>query len=501
MREHRAAQGEKGFSILTVDDDPLITATIQAYFQRSGYCVDAENDPVRAVERVREGSYDILLLDFLMTPICGDEVVARIRAFDQEISIILLTGHRSMAPPLRTVRELSIQGYYEKSERFDQLELLVESCVKSIVQMRTVRRYQVGLTDILDTLPDLYKSREIADIAREAIHRMDDIMDCRSSALYLKAGIFPQPPAEGGLVAFATGSSCFPEPTGGGRALLRSLKEGGGVLQRDGWLLLSLTDEAGKTVGALAAEFETPPDHQQRQLMQVFVRQLAVVLHNAKLGGLLQRKNEELAQTNERMKDSYAEMISALRLMVDAKDDYTRGHSDRVSYYAQRIARRLGRDDDYCERVRLAGLFHDVGKMSIPDRILLKDDGLTEEEYDTIKNHSEAGARILSSVRYFEEILPIIRAHHERLDGGGYPDGLLGEQIPEEARIIAVADAYDAMTSDRRYRHKIVRELVLEELRSCSGKQFDPRVVTAFLDIMEDTQLEQREELDEISMA
>lgn len=144
-RSNRVTQNQ--ISILTLDDDPIITDTIQAYFRRSGYHVDIENDPNAAIERVRNGKYDILLLDFLMTPICGDQVVEEIRKFNQDIYIILLTGHKSMAPPVKTIRQLDIQGYYEKDDRFDQLELLVESCVKSIRQMRTIREYQAELVE------------------------------------------------------------------------------------------------------------------------------------------------------------------------------------------------------------------------------------------------------------------------------------------------------------------------------------------------------------------
>lgn len=146
MRKHKNT-GRKEFSILTLDDDPLMTSTLQAYFQRSGYQVDAENDPYKGIERVRTGNYDILLLDFLMSPICGDQVVEEIRAFNKDIFILLLTGHKSMAPPVQTIRSLDIQGYYEKSDRFDQLELLVESCVKSIRQMRDIKAYQTELAE------------------------------------------------------------------------------------------------------------------------------------------------------------------------------------------------------------------------------------------------------------------------------------------------------------------------------------------------------------------
>lgn len=156
MRKNRALAPQSDCSILAVDDDPIMTLSLQSYFQAAGYHVDVENDPVNAIQRVREGHYDILLLDFLMMPISGDQVVEQIRQFNDELYIILLTGHKSMAPPIKTIRELAIQGYYEKSDRFDQLELLVESCVKSIRQMRTIRSYQQGLDKILYVMPHIY---------------------------------------------------------------------------------------------------------------------------------------------------------------------------------------------------------------------------------------------------------------------------------------------------------------------------------------------------------
>ena len=152
MRISKRETTLNNFSILTLDDDPIITSTIQAHFQRAGYLCDMEHEPYRAIERVREGTYDILLLDYLMSPICGDQVVEEIRKFNQDIYIILLTGHKSIVPPVQTIRELDIQGYHEKTDSFDQLELLVESCVKSIKQMRTIRKYQEELSAANESL-------------------------------------------------------------------------------------------------------------------------------------------------------------------------------------------------------------------------------------------------------------------------------------------------------------------------------------------------------------
>ena len=317
-------------SILTVDDDPIITSTIKDYFERLGYEVDSENNPVNAIERVRVGKYDIMLLDFLMTPICGDQVVEEIRKFNKDLFIILLTGHKSMAPPVKTMRQLDIQGYYEKDDRFDQLELWVESCVKSIKHLRTIRDYQ-----------------------------------------------------------------------------------------------------------------------------------------------------EDLSR-------AYIQSIETLRTVVETRDSETRGHSERVSIIAEALAKRLGLPADEVELIRTAGLFHDIGKIGVPDAILLKCGPLTNDEYSQIKQHPVQGEMILSTYTPFKEILPIVRGHHERLDGSGYPDKLHKEEICIGAKIIAVADSFDAMVSNRTYRKGLSLEKAIGELTRNKGVQFDSDIVDRFVEMLEE---------------
>lgn len=316
-------------SILTLDDDPIITSTIQAYFQRSGYHVDVENNPYTAIERIRTGSYDILLLDFLMAPICGDQVVEEIRKFNKELFIILLTGHKSMAPPVKTIRQLDIQGYYEKNDRFDQLELLVESCVKSIKQMRTIKEYKADL------------------------------------------------------------------------------------------------------------------------------------------------------------EKAYVQTIETLRHVVESRDKETKGHSERVAILAKALAEEMQLAQDDIETIHIAGLFHDVGKIGIPDSILLKNGSLTKEEFMTIKGHPAEGERIIVSYAPFKNLLNIVRGHHERYDGTGYPDGKAGNDICLGARIIAVADSFDAMMSNRTYRRGLGFDKTMDELVKGKGTQFDPAIVDAFLKLVE----------------
>lgn len=344
MRRSKAIV-ENRMSILTVDDDPIITSTIQAYFQRSGYQVDVENDPGAAIERVRNGNYDIMLLDFLMTPICGDQVVEEIRKFNEDLYIILLTGHKSMAPPVKTIRQLEIQGYYEKDDRFDMLELLVESCAKSIRQMRIIRQYQA-----------------------------------------------------------------------------------------------------------------------------------------------------QVQEQNEKLTEAYMQTIETLRFVVETRDKETRGHSERVSSLGTELARQMGLSEEEIDRIRVAGLFHDIGKVGVPDAVLLKNGPLTEEEFREIKLHPAGGEKMLAPYSPFKELLPIVRGHHERFDGKGYPDGLTGEKICLGARIIAVADSFDAMISNRTYRKGLGFERTMEEMNKGRNTQFDSRVVDALMGLIEKMGREQFEE-------
>ncbi|MGW4028012.1 HD-GYP domain-containing protein [Streptomyces sp. NPDC004838] len=171
--------------------------------------------------------------------------------------------------------------------------------------------------------------------------------------------------------------------------------------------------------------------------------------------------------------------IRALVQAVGLKDRYTRGHGERVGQASVLIARELGMDEERVERVRFAGILHDVGKLGVPTRVLRKDGPLTPEERRVIERHPEHGHEIVRGIGFLGEARAGILHHHERLDGTGYPYGLAGERIPEFARVVAVADAFDAMTSTRSYRRARTVEAALEELERCAGTQFDPRMVTA----------------------
>ena len=336
MRHSEQNTQIKPYKIIAVDDESGIIDSLSVFLKRSGYQLTGVTDPLEAIERVKNEHFDLMLLDFIMTPIHGDKVVEEIRKFNDTLYILLLTGHKDLAPPLETIRKLSIQGYCEKSDKFDQLLLLIESAIKSIEQMNM-----------------------IASI------------------------------------------------------------------------------------------------------------------------------NLELKKSKEDLEKAYLESIETLRYTVEAKDKYTKGHSDRVSEYSVLIGKKIGLDLDELKKLRIGGLFHDIGKIGVPDSILLKTERLTDEEYSEIKNHPSIGKHILSSASIFSDIIPIVYHHHEKYDGTGYPGKLKGEEIPLLARIAAIADTFDAMTSKRSYRDALSIDVAKEEIKRCAGTQFDPKLVEAFLNLFE----------------
>ncbi len=200
-------------------------------------------------------------------------------------------------------------------------------------------------------------------------------------------------------------------------------------------------------------------------------------------------QEEEVAHLTDRQQFSqhlFEQTVTALVNAVDAKDTYSHGHSLRVAEYSQKIAKKLGKNDEECNRIYYTALLHDVGKIGITDSIINKDGKLTPEEYEVIKQHPIMGNQILSSISEYPYLSIGAHYHHEHYDGKGYPDGLKGEDIPEIARIISVADAYDAMTSNRSYRNAIPQQLVREEIVKCAGTQFDPKIAKVMQQLIDE---------------
>ncbi len=314
--------------ILIIDDDVNMTDILTMILNKYGHTVSSYTEPVSAIEELKANKYDILIVNYLMTPVNGDRIVQLVREFDKEIYIILMSMHKDLAPSIQTMQTLDIQAYFEKSSHFDQLILLIQSGIKYIEQLNKIKNMSLKL--------------------------------------------------EKYLVDFAK-------------------------------ILLN-------TVGA--------------------------------------------------------------------KDHYTEGHSIRVSQYAVLFAKKLGLNEKEQENLRTAGHFHDIGKIGIPDNVLLKHGPLTDEEFDTIKLHPVIGSNILGVSDIFNEITPIILHHHERIDGKGYPDKLSGDNIPYFARILTVCDSFDAITAKRSYKEETSVAHAIDELTKGKNTQFDSNLVDKFIEIL-----------------
>lgn len=203
-----------------------------------------------------------------------------------------------------------------------------------------------------------------------------------------------------------------------------------------------------------------------------------------RLAAALNGAGQSIERMESALDRAYLEFVETMARALDARDPYTAGHSVRVGAYAHAIALEMGIPAVEADTIRIAAELHDIGKIGIPDAILQKQGTLSSEEYGMIKLHPQIGRKILERIGKFADLLSIIELHHENFDGTGYPYGVAGEQIPLDARILRVADAFDAMTTSRSYRGALPQEGALEELRSNAGTQFDPVVVKAFVHLM-----------------
>lgn len=225
--------------------------------------------------------------------------------------------------------------------------------------------------------------------------------------------------------------------------------------------------------------FAAPPLFMMLSVRQYLAKTRDAVEQVRAVNDALERRNAELQAMAERLRRTHLATIAALSRSMEAKDFYTGGHTERVATIAVAIAKRLGFGGEDLDAIEIGGLLHDIGKIGIPESILRKPDALTDEEWQVMREHPLVSERILAEIDVPTTVREIARSSHERFDGAGYPDGLAGEDIPLSARIVFVADAFDAMTTDRPYRRRRTTILALEEVKANSGSQFCPKVVDA----------------------
>jgi putative nucleotidyltransferase with HDIG domain len=474
------------FKILVVDDEIGIIQSMTSMLNRSGYDFHGVTDPVEAIDKVRNDHYDLLILDYMMKPIHGDKVVEEIRKFNNDLYILLLTGHKDLVPPIQTIKALDIQGYCEKSNNFDQLNLLIESAKKSVYMMRTIKKFQEGLNKILAAVPKIYQLQPIDSILNEILNEILPFVNSKDAFILIDNNSYSSESNNSiynGIGKYSVSIEEFINSLG--HDMLEQIgysREQKIVVRLENGIILPLINELKESIGVIYVE--SNDFEEGLKLLEIYTNQSAASLNNAFLHSLVNIKNEELHRTYDELRSRYIDTIEALRLTVDAKDVYTRGHSDRVAFYSVKIGQAFDLNEQELETLRAGGIFHDIGKIGTKDDILLKTDKLEDREYSEIKKHPLKGAHILASVSMFNDVVPLVKYHHERIDGKGYSTGLKGEEIPFLARIISVADAFDAMTSDRLYRSKMGIDAALDQLKGGAGTQFDAQIVEKFLEIL-----------------
>ena len=233
-------------------------------------------------------------------------------------------------------------------------------------------------------------------------------------------------------------------------------------------------------------------DEGHRKMLTVLSSRAASAIDNARLYGDLRIRNEDLRKANASLEDTFRSTVAGFAQALEETDLYTRGHSERVATYAELIARGLTLGEDEVDRVIQAGVMHDIGKIGVRYDMLNKPGKLTAEEVRVFRQHPEKGKRILEPVPCLHGLIDGCWCHHEWWDGGGYPRGLRGHDIPLVGRITAIADAYDAMTSDRAYRRALPHEVAVGEIERCAGTQFDPELADLFVKMIEDHRLDLR---------
>lgn len=493
--------------ILVVDDEPSICETLQLYFQHLGveYADTADNGR-SALNHLKSRTYDYVFLDIMLPDMTGLEVLKALHDLQKLVNVIIMTGYPSMEVAIDAlhngasdflVKPFGFQDIKLTLKRIQQLHTLMKQNwelqqeLEKKKEVEALNRelekrinHQALLYGIIDSLSKINRSDDLYQfLVDKALESCDASKACflfydETSPLFLVL-------AQRGMNGLRPGTRAEAVPGEDGRPGLDAafLKPHFAISNGRGVPLDRITHHSGMIgipfkirsepfglllVGDKAAS--APFDLEDQFVLGFLAEKTALSVENVAL--------------YDNLKQSFIATLLSLVSAIEAKDTYTRQHSTRVTEYAVRIAHRMEFSAEDIEMLKSTGPLHDIGKIGIQDAILNKPGRLTNEEFDLIRSHPLIGVNIVAPLGLDQNELSIIRNHHERWDGKGYPDGLKREEIPYMARILAVADAFDAMSSDRAYRSALPMDVCLGEIRDNSGTQFDPSVVEAALAVL-----------------
>jgi len=478
--------------VLIVDDDPSIRGLLTQIVQQSGYSVEGAEDGQAALERLVDGGYDAVFTDLMMPRMGGIDLVRKLKELDPNLPVIVITGFPTMESGVTALRE-GATDFITKPFRLRDIKLLLERLL-SQRRLLTEKPGDDGNRDLLERVnQQLYekiKHISLLSYIAESIERLNDnteLLDWVLQTLNELTGAMEI------TVGFIEENDSFAVRRGMGvpRSLRIPIKGTSmeKARERRTYYQVAPGEESPYGSFALASSLLSIP---------IMIREETIGFLNlsrkpdgsaftedeTRLVLSLTEKMATKFENNALYESLYSNFIDTLKALVttiEARDSYTKTHSERVTRYALEIAEEIGLSAEETDAIKFACYLHDIGKIGIRDTVLLKPGGLTPEEFMDIRNHPAIGDNIVRSLSFLPLEREIIRHHHERWDGTGYPDGLRGIEIPLLARVVAVADTYDALTSSRPYRESRAHKDAMDELTTWSGRQFDPEIVDAFL--------------------
>lgn len=463
------------YRVLVVDDDAGVRELCVRALRLFGYHVTgAENGRV-ALAQLTEATFDLVVTDLQMPEMGGIALLQRLRQLYSDIDVIVFTAYGSFETAREALR-LGAADYLSKPVSLDDLE----RTVRRTLEWRRVRQEKQRLSEIV-SLFELSKAfTNTLDVAT-AVQEIMRLLWRRFSPATLSLSLYHPDDEELELLT-QRGTPRAPLP--GTRRCIRVADEqtlrqahlemvGESSALDQGYRASLVLQAQNRYVGVLqlTRSAEQPGfGSDDRTMLAVCASQIAASLDNIRL--------------YQQLKEQNLQTVSALAAAIEARDPYTRGHSEQVMRYAVRLAEVLGMSPQQVENIRYGALLHDIGKIGIRDAILLKSGALTDEERQIMATHPQIGADIIRHIRALHNVVPMVECHHERMDGKGYPHGLLGRDVTPEARILAIADAYDAMTSDRAYRKAMAQARAFEILWDGRGTQWDGNYVDVFINLI-----------------
>jgi putative nucleotidyltransferase with HDIG domain len=504
-------------TILFVDDEESILKVVTEFFKRQGYRILTAGNGAEAMRIIEHEKVDCCFTDINMPVMNGLDLAENIRLHDNTMPVIVMTGYPSLENTIQTIKN-GVVDFLIKPVNLKQMELCMQRVlrqrglfIENVLLKEEVRGkerlellnqeliYKVEELNILNKIMSKFTSIvSAADVFKRAVDLALDISHADFTNFYVINESVKQPFEVASAIVQRVQQDTKQPPAD----CLHGQNRAAAVPSVDPSSLVHLimevvSDEIPLLVSQNNGARGLPKDVLSVMLVPLKIREKVFgVLTAGILGGMVRFSEKDLyylafmaqsaAQSIENLalyENIYENLFATLYAFVnavEARDLYTRQHSSRVTGISLIIGRQLGCTGEELDILNFAGHLHDIGKIGIRDDILLKPGRLTQEEFEKIKEHPAIGANILEQLGMWEKERQIIRCHHERFDGTGYPDGLKAKQIPFLARILSVADVYDAMASDRAYRKRMEERIILKVIHEGSGTQFDPDIVAAF---------------------